>query len=94
MLKPALSTFYSKNEGRKHLGQKDFNNVLKVSRFFAFFYDVFVVHLCLEEIKSCSGVLLFVRLLNLFILWRYNKALLKCLFPPPGGGGGTPETFG
>ena len=58
-LKPALSTFYSKNEVRKHLEKKDFENAWKVSRFFAFFYDAFVVNLqCLEEIKSCSGVLL------------------------------------
>ena len=67
-LKPALSTFYLKNEVEKHLEQKDFKNALKVSRFVAFFYDVFVVCFqCLEEIKSCSGVLLFITLICLFI---------------------------
>ena len=77
-LKPVLSTFHSKNEVSKHLEQKDFENAWKVSRFFAFFNDVFVVHLqCLEEIKLSAVVNanLFVRLLNLFILWMYNKAL-------------------
>ena len=60
-LKPTLSTLYSRNEVRKHLEKKDFKNAWKVSRFFAFFYDAFLVYLqCLEEtfkivIKSCSG---------------------------------------
>ena len=52
-LKPALSTFYSRNKVRKHLEKKDFENAWKVSRFefFAFFYDAFLVYLqCLEEI--------------------------------------------
>ena len=48
-LKLALSTFYSKNEVKKHLEEeekeKDFENAWKVSRFFAFSYDAFVVHL-------------------------------------------------
>ena len=44
-------------------------------------YDVFLhLQYFIEEIKSCSGVLLltqffFVRFFNLFILWMYNKAL-------------------
>ena len=44
-------------------------------------YEVFLhLQYLIEEIKSCSGVLLltqffFVRLFNLFILWMYNKAL-------------------
>ena len=50
-------------------------------------YDVFLhLQYFVEEIKSCSGVLLltqffFVCFFNLFILWMYNKALLKCLVP-------------
>ena len=44
-------------------------------------YDVFLhLQYFIEEIKSCSGVLLltqffFFRFFNLFILWMYNKAL-------------------
>ena len=61
-LKPALSTFYSKNEVKKLLEKKDFENAWRVSRFFAFFcflYDVFLhLQYFIEEIKSCSGVLL------------------------------------
>ena len=44
-------------------------------------YNVFLhLQYFIEEIKSCSGVLLltqffFVRFFNLFILWMYNKAL-------------------
>ena len=53
--------FIRKTKSKKHLEKKDFENAWKVSRFFAFFYDAFLVYLqCLEEIfktviKSCSG---------------------------------------
>ena len=68
-LKPALSTFYSRNEVKKHLEEKDVENAWKVSRFFAFFYDTFVVHLqYLKEIKSCSGVLLLTRVCSFVCL--------------------------
>ena len=45
--KMALSALYSKNEVKTHSEKKDFKNVWKVTLFFAFFYDAFVVHLLL-----------------------------------------------
>ena len=69
-LKPALSTFCSRNEVKKHLQERDYENGWRASQFFPFVYDVFAVHLkCLEYItESCSALLLtiicsFVRLI-------------------------------
>ena len=56
-LKPALSTLYSKNEVKKTFRAEELRKCRKVSWFFAFFYNIFVVHLrCLEEKKWCSDV--------------------------------------
>ena len=64
-LKPALSTFYSKNEVKKLLEQKDFENALKVSWFFAFFCPYFTMCFCggkARTLVSTEGfIYLFVR---------------------------------
>ena len=42
---------FEKRSQKKHLERKYFEYPWKVSQFFAFFYDAFVIHLqCLEEI--------------------------------------------
>ena len=89
-LKSVLSTFYSESEVKKHLEKKDFENAWKVSRFFAFFLDAFLVHLqYLAEIfetviKSYSCVLL-LKLLCSFVslICSSFECITKhlCLFP-------------
>ena len=90
-LKPALSTSYSKNEVKKTFRAEGFRKCLESKSVICFLlsvvYDVFLhLQYFIEEIKSCSGVLLLTQFFSFVsLICSFFGCITKHLMSGPSG---------